>query len=197
MHQLGSFALLDFETTRSPTGLRMVEVGLLVIEGGEVVDSFQTLANPGCRIDPFSFRCHGISNRDVAGAGSFLDHWPELVSRMSGRPVAAHNATFDVGVLAGELRRHGLPLLPVREWWCTLKMARRVWPGERSHALGNLARSLHLQGINSHRAMDDIMLTLELMRRGILEANDRGMTELEHLRPILAISPRAWKPIIP
>ena len=56
--------VLDFETTGlSPNcGDRAIEIGAVRIESGEIVDRFQSLMNPGCRISSFIESYTGITN---------------------------------------------------------------------------------------------------------------------------------------
>jgi DNA polymerase-3 subunit epsilon len=63
-------AVIDFETTGlSPTqGDRATEVAIVLVEGGRVVDRFQSLMNAGVRIPPFIIQLTGISNAMVADA---------------------------------------------------------------------------------------------------------------------------------
>jgi DNA polymerase-3 subunit epsilon len=68
-------------------------------------------------------------------------------------PLAAHNARFDMGILTAVLEWYGLPL-PHLKYFCTLVLARRVWPDLDSHALAFLGETF---GINyhAHNALDD------------------------------------------
>ena len=62
--------VLDFETTGlSPNHAdRAIEIGAVLIENNEIIDSFQNLMNPGSRISSFIESYTGISNRMVSTA---------------------------------------------------------------------------------------------------------------------------------
>jgi DNA polymerase-3 subunit epsilon len=146
---------LDFETTQSATGLRSVEVGWLPVVGGVVGAQQSRLVSPGCPIDRWSEAVHGISDADVAGAPRFDAVFGELAPLLCGSVVVAHNAHFDAGVMRNELSRFCLAR-PDLEWWCTLRLARRVWPRRfPSYSLGSLCRSLGLGTLPNHRAGED------------------------------------------
>ena len=59
-----SVVVLDFETTGlSPDqGDRVIEVGAVRIENGEITQRFQQLMNPGMRVNSFIESYTGISN---------------------------------------------------------------------------------------------------------------------------------------
>src|SRR4029078_12756890 len=63
-------AVIDFETTGlSPAmGDRATEVAIVVMEGGKVVDRFQSLMNAGVRISAFIEDYTGISNDMIRAA---------------------------------------------------------------------------------------------------------------------------------
>src|SRR5439155_5583810 len=63
-------AVIDFETTGlSPAmGDRATEVAIVLVEGGRVVDRFQSLMNAGVRIPAFITGLTGITNAMVAPA---------------------------------------------------------------------------------------------------------------------------------
>jgi len=63
-------AVIDFETTGISPGCgdRATEVAIVLLEGGQVVDRFQSLMNAGVRIPSFITQLTGITNAMVAGA---------------------------------------------------------------------------------------------------------------------------------
>lgn len=119
---------IDFETANERRDSPCA-VGLAWIEGGRVVRRESRLIRPAeMRFAPGNIRVHGIRPRDVAGAPSF----PEI----AGSLVLAHNASFDVGVLAATLQAYGLPQ-PAYTSLCTVQLARRHWPGEGGQGQGS------------------------------------------------------------
>ena len=63
-------AVIDFETTGlSPAmGDRATEVAIVLVQGGRIVDRFQSLMNAGVRIPTFITQLTGISNAMIASA---------------------------------------------------------------------------------------------------------------------------------
>jgi DNA polymerase-3 subunit epsilon len=58
-----------------------------------------------------------------------------------------------MGVLQAVLEWYELPI-PELDYFCTLTLARRVWPELRSHALTSLGRTFSIV-YNAHNALDD------------------------------------------
>jgi len=157
--------MLDFETTGlSPeAGDRITEVAALRIAGGRVVDRFVSLVNCGVRIPPFIVQYTGITQDMVDGAPPADEIVPRLIEFIGDDPLAAHNASFDEkflkaeGALLGHACRHSALV-------CSLKLARRVFPGRDSYKLGELTRALGIRfNGRAHRAEADAEVAAELL----------------------------------
>lgn len=167
-HPLDSviFVAFDTETTGlDPRAGRVVELaGVKFTLADGIVDSFQSLIDPGMPIPLDVIRVHGITDDEVRGWPDasivlaqffrFLDG-PETV-------LVAHNAPFDLGFLGHEMARHGLTP-PENLVLDTLTLARRYHPKLVNHQLGTVARFLDVQIEMQHRAFADSLLV-----RGIL-----------------------------
>ena len=157
--------MIDFETTgMSPDqGDRVTEVAALRIVGGKVVDRYVTLINCNVRIPSFITELTGISQAMVNKAPPASDVIPELLRFIGTDTLAAHNASFDEKFLQAESQRLGL--------WsqhsgliCSVKLARRVFPGLDSYSLGRLAASLGIRFKGTaHRAEADSEVASALM----------------------------------
>ena len=141
-------AILDFETTgMSPAhGARAAEVGIVLVEGGQIVDRYQSLMNAGQYMPSFITQLTGITTAMLQAAPP-----ADVVMRDAARfvghaPLVAHNAAFDSKFWMDELQRAGCPLaLPVdRLFACTVLLSRRLYPEAPSHSLGRIVRHLQL-----------------------------------------------------
>ncbi len=101
---------------------------------------------------PFNTSIHGITARDVAGAPSFSELWPEILENVSG-PLVAHNAAFDIGVIRRSLDDAGIKY-PSVSYYCTRVMAKQTWPGMPTYGLDHLAKHLGLV-FQHHQAAED------------------------------------------
>jgi DNA polymerase-3 subunit epsilon len=159
-------AVLDFETTGlSPaSGDRPTEIAIALVRGGEIVDRFQSLMNPGRRI-PFEVTAlTGITNDMVARAAPAAKVMREAAKFVGRMPVVAHNAAFDSRFWKAELDHLSIPTdLPFA---CTLLLSRRLYPRFPDHRLGTLVDMLDLpRAGRAHRAMADAEMTSHLWCR--------------------------------
>jgi DNA polymerase-3 subunit epsilon len=163
-------ALLDVETTgRDASVDRIVEIGIAVARGGQIVERRNWLVNPGRPIAPEASEVHKITDDMVRGAPPFAQIVAEVFAVLADCVPAAYNAAFDRAFLANEVARagvtDGLPPALRREveWVDPLVWAREIQQGERSRALGEVAARLGIALENAHRAMDDAEAALRVL----------------------------------
>ncbi|MFD8206121.1 3'-5' exonuclease [Streptomyces sp. NPDC059695] len=112
----------DLETTGTePLEARIVTASIVEVDGsGQVVRRRDWLADPGIRIPEQASAIHGISTERAAAEGRPVREVADEIAKTlaayweDGVPVVAYNASFDLTLLAAELRRHGLPSLEER-----------------------------------------------------------------------------------
>ena len=149
-----SMVLLDCETTGGKaTYHRIIEIGLLVIEKGELIEKWQTFVDPKVPLPAFIKTLTGISPAMISGAPEFCDIAEELLSKLKGRTLVAHNARFDYSFLKNEFERAGIsynakPL-------CSVKFSRNLYPQFKRHGLSQIIERFDLPIENRHRAIDD------------------------------------------
>jgi len=155
--------VLDFETTGlSPQyGDRGIEIGAVRIEDSMITERFQSLMNPGFRINSFIESYTGISNEMVEAAPPCEEVMEQFADFIGDCPLVAHNASFDRRFLEAELRiigRSGYGRMV-----CSMLAARRVFPYAPNHKLGTLVSycGIYSDGI-LHRAFADAEITARL-----------------------------------
>jgi DNA polymerase III subunit epsilon len=164
-------ALLDVETTGKDASVdRIVEVGVAIARGGEIVERRNWLVNPGRPIPQEASDVHRITDDDVKDAPPFEAVAREIVATLTGCVPAAYNAAFDRAFLGNELARTGLSAeeLPPAlgkdiEWVDPLVWARELHHGEKSRALAEVAARLGVALENAHRAIDDAEAALRVL----------------------------------
>ena len=157
-------AVLDVETTgRDASADRVVEVGIAIARGGEVVERKNWLVNPGIPIPKEASDIHKITDDDVKDAPTFAAIAPELLAALAGHVPGAYNAPFDKAFITNELARAGLQLRRDHEWLDPLVWARELQQEERSRALGEVAARLGIPLQNAHRAADDAEAALRVL----------------------------------
>jgi len=116
------FAAIDFETADYGRDSACA-VALVKVENGRIVDRVSSLIRPPRSEFVFTY-IHGITWDMVRDAPTFAQLWPQLDAWLRGvQFLAAHNASFDRGVLHACCRASGLAL-PEIPFECTVRMAR-------------------------------------------------------------------------
>ena len=165
--------VLDFETTGlSPQyGDRAIEIGAVLIENNMVVDRFQSLMNPGFRVNSFIESYTGINNQMLKAAPPcevVMERFAEFIGDYS---LVAHNASFDRKFLDAELGFIGQSLN--NDIACSMLAARRVYPDVPNHKLGTLVRYCNIYTDGTfHRALADAEMTGHLWISMIDEVKD-------------------------
>src|ERR1051325_1464528 len=102
-------AVIDTETTGASAqmGDRVIEVGIVRIERGEIVARYEQLLNPGRRISAGVTALTGISQEMVNDQPRFTDQLARMMPLIEGAAVLGHNIRFDLSFLHHEFRRAG------------------------------------------------------------------------------------------
>ncbi len=176
------FAVLDFETTGTSGKLnRAIEIGIVRVKNGEILDSFQSFINPGTLVPYYITSLTGITNDDVHDAPFFEDLTSQIIDFIGDSILVAHNMPFDYSFLQNEFLRADV-LLPKNETLCTLKLARKLYPELKSKSLGNLVQHFGIRHKNVHRALGDAMVTAKLLIKMITQLkDDQNITKLNEL----------------
>lgn len=163
---MSTHAVIDFETTGlSPAhGARPTEIAVVLVDGDQIVDRYQSLMNPGVPI-PYEIQAlTGITNDMVRNAPRGETVMREAADFIGDRPMLAHNAAFDRKFWEAELRRIQRPRQ--QEFACSLLLARRLFPNAPNHKLGTLVQTLSLPATGRyHRALADAEATAWLLLR--------------------------------
>ncbi|GIL40732.1 DNA polymerase III subunit epsilon [Roseiterribacter gracilis] len=146
--------VLDTETTGLDplAGHRIIEIGAIELVNHVPTNrTFHQYLNPDMAIEAEATAVHGITNEHLKDKPRFDQIVEELIEFLGDARLIIHNADFDVGFLNAEFARIGFPTLPPTRATCTVKLARRKYPGSpasldalcRRFAIDNSARTLH------------------------------------------------------
>ena len=161
---MNPIAVIDFETTgMSPGhGARATEIGIVLVENGQIVDRFQSLMNTGVYIPGFITQLTGITNAMVDAAPAAAQVMADAARFVNGAPMVAHNASFDSKFWQAELALAGVAAPHV--FACTVLLSRRLYPQAPSHKLGTLVDYHHLPRTGrAHRALADAEMAAALL----------------------------------
>jgi len=156
-------AVVDVETSGGQASVdRVVEIGLVLMDDGRIVNRFQSLIHPEVYISAALTAIHGISNEMVKDAPRFAEIAPQLMEMLEGRIFVAHNVHFDYGFIEAEFSRAGYEFRARK--LCTVRLSRRLL-GLRSHSLAALCLHFSIVNQQAHRALEDAAATAEVLLR--------------------------------
>ena len=162
--------LFDTETTGLDFARdEIIEFAAIVVESQGVVQEYDELItlSPGNSVPDFITNLTGISNEDLLQRGlSKTRVCRDIAQMIQGNTLLlAYNAHFDLSFLYYMLLRDGDPMIlkgKDKLDLLTVYKDRRAFP----HKLCNAIDAYGLTGkvANSHRAVDDVLATLEVMK---------------------------------
>jgi DNA polymerase III epsilon subunit family exonuclease len=184
-----TYVVFDLETTGlRPGDARPCEFGAVRIRGLELEERFQTLANPGARLQPAVAALTGLRDEELrrappvaAATRRFLDFAGDAV-------LVAHNARFDMAFLDAETMRltgRRVDATAVD----TVGLARRLL-GRQPANLAALAHRFVTTARPCHRALPDAEATAEILLCLIGMAQERGARTVSDLVELAATRPR-------
>ena len=156
------YAVVDIETTGGKAEHhRITEIGIVKMQGNNVIDSWQSLINPQRPIPSSITRLTGITNEMVANAPVFADIADQLDEFTQDTIFVAHNVNFDLGFIKQEFAR--LERYYRRPKLCTVQQCRRVFPNLPSYSLANLTAHFNISMDHHHRALSDAKAAAQLL----------------------------------
>ena len=198
----GEIVCFDIETTGLKVDRETItEIGAVVLKNGEIGERFQTFVNPGRRLTPEIIGLTGITDEMLRDAPSLKEALTAFLEFVDGRPLAAHNAEFDIGFIRAGCRQVGLEFHPT--YVDSLILAQNLLPDLNKHKLDIVAERLDLPAFNHHRASDDAATVGYMLIPFWEMLRQRGITtlqavngEMEKLRPLAGKAKRHPKHII-
>ena len=149
------FTAIDFETANN-SAASACSVGLVKVRGGRVVDTAYWLIKPPLGYDAFlewNVRIHGIMQVDVADALLWSEQLPDLIAFAENDHMVAHNAGFDMGVIAAASAASFVPS-PSYDYLCSLQVARKTYHLD-SYRLPVAAMAAGFEDFTHHNALAD------------------------------------------
>jgi DNA polymerase III subunit epsilon len=151
------FLAVDTETNGLAGDLcELTEVGAVLVGGGELHDTFDSLVRTERPLSRGIQRFTGITQPMVDAAPPPREVLEELGDLLAGRVLLAHSARFDTRVLRQAFERAELDW-PRPPALCTVQLARRFAPLVRRRGLASLAGSLGIDVDEVHRALPDAL----------------------------------------
>lgn len=119
-----NFTAIDFETANAAPS-SICQIGLVRIEGGEIVHKYNQLIQPPMNSYNFyNTRVHGIEAHMTSNAPYFDEVWHDIKPYIEQQNVVAHNISFDSNCLNKTLKHYNLPKVNYKKI-CTVKIYKR------------------------------------------------------------------------
>ncbi|HEM6399252.1 TPA: bifunctional DnaQ family exonuclease/ATP-dependent helicase [Streptococcus suis] len=155
------YAVVDLEATGTGADAKIIQIGIVLVENGEIIDSYATDINPYELLDDHIKNLTGITDQQLSKAPDFGQVASTIYDMIGDAIFVAHNVKFDANLLAEALFFEGYELLTPRV--DTVELSQLFFPTFEKYSLGNLAEHLDLGLDQAHTAISDAMATARLL----------------------------------
>ncbi|KXT78555.1 bifunctional DnaQ family exonuclease/ATP-dependent helicase [Streptococcus sp. DD13] len=162
-NQAPRYAVVDLEATGAGSNAKIIQIGIVLVQNGEILERYETDVNPHTRLDHHIKTLTGISNQQLQKAPSFEQVAPKIARLLEDTIFVAHNVKFDANLLAEALFFEGYELRNPRV--DTVELAQVFFPTLDRYGLGNLTHHLGIPLKQAHTAIADAEATAELLIR--------------------------------
>src|SRR5690625_4304513 len=177
----GTYVVFDVETTGlSSTYDVIIELAGVKMQDGEVIDTFESFANPHRPLPDKIIEITKITDDMLVDAPEVDDVLRQFYDWVGDSIFVAHNATFDIGFLNQGYARIDLPKIenPIVD---TLELARFLLPELGNHRLNTLCKHLQVELTQHHRAIYDAEATAEMFWKLVERLFEREITNHQEL----------------
>ncbi|MDO4298246.1 MAG: 3'-5' exonuclease [Lachnospiraceae bacterium] len=159
-----TYIAFDLETTGlRPMSDRILEIGAVMVEEGEVIGSYETFIDCGISIPPHITQLTGITEKMTAGSPQTEEAVRGFLEFSGGQVLLGHNLPFDYSFMKRNVVNLGLDY--ERDGLDTLKIARFCLPELESRSLDRLSAYFGIPQEHHHRALDDALTAARLYER--------------------------------
>ncbi len=174
------FVVFDIETTGlSVATCKITEIGAVKVKNGEILERFNTFADPEGHIPEEITKLTGITDEMVKGAPSQLEAVQAFMEFAGNRMLIAHNATFDIGFIRRVCENNRIPF--PYTFLDTVPLARFVAPELKKYKLDTLAEHYGLGDFNHHRASDDAEMLAMIFFKMVEQLRKEGVYSIAEM----------------
>jgi len=170
-----TYVVFDVETTGlSAVYNTIIELAAVKMKDGEIIDRFESFANPHHRLSATTINLTGITDEMVQEAPEIDVVLRKFVEWTGDSILVAHNASFDVGFINVGYQKAGLPKTS-NAVIDTLELGRFLYPEMKNHRLNTLAKKFDIELTQHHRAIYDAEATGYLALKMLKDAAEKGI----------------------
>ncbi|MED4352629.1 ATP-dependent DNA helicase DinG [Schinkia azotoformans] len=180
------FFVIDVETTGNKIGTdKIIQIGAILIENGEIIEQFASFVNPNMKLSSFIKQFTGIEDEMLSKAPTFDLIAPMLSEMLEDSYFVAHNVPFDIAFLKAEFRKCGAKWrnCPTLD---TVELSRLLFPTLNSYKLNQLATELSIEHDQPHRADSDAEATAQLLVNLLIKLKSLPLVTLKKMQSYAA-----------
>lgn len=148
------YTVLDLETTGlDPRRELIIEYAAVKVRGGKVVDTFQSLCDPGFPIPAQIEAITGITTEMVRNSPNPRSVLPDFLEFIGDDFIMGHNVLFDVRFIAASAGEFVNPYID------TMKLFKKLHSSLPHHRLCDMVDYYGKNNESAHRALSDCLAT--------------------------------------
>lgn len=154
------YAVVDLEATSASSNAKIIQIGIVIIQDGQIVETYETDVNPHEELDEHIRQLTGITNQQLKKAPDFSQVARQVYELIEDAVFVAHNVKFDANLLAESLFWEGFELITPRI--DTVELAQVFFPTLERYNLISLCEELAIPLDHAHSAISDAQATAQL-----------------------------------
>ena len=190
---MNRYAILDVETANPYDKGSICSIGIVLVDGDQIVDSYYSLINPRSAFHPQNIAIHGITENDVLNAPAFFQAWIDIEPFIHDRILVCYNATFDIYALEKALYDAGISNVDY-PYVCAMRITKKILNLEK-YALHSIAERFGIQYEN-HNALEDAAATAKILSAICRQVNAVCISDLARMAdvPVLYMNSNSYYP---
>jgi len=179
------FVCVDCETTGLDTAEdHIIEVAAAEFTFDKIIDTFETLVDPGKAIPQESIAIHHITDDMVKNKPTIGQVLPDLLNFIDKHIIVGHGIPFDIEMLINAAKRSSIECsLQDNKVIDTLRLA-RLYGESPMNSLEYLRQHFNIEEEGAHRAMSDVIVNIEVFKRLIKDFSTTNQLFKRLERPI-------------
>ena len=162
---IDNFVVIDTETTGMTADDEVIELAVVDMDGTVLYDS--TFC-PVTEVNRYASAVNHLTNDCLCDSPKFADEWSKIKALIGNRKILAHNAKFDKRAIKQTIEKYSsdssVADLMFSDCYDSVNIVKE-YIDLPSYSLENIAQSLGISRVESHRAADDCIMTLEVLTR--------------------------------
>ena len=160
LEQGQDYVLLDAEMTGVGVVDEIIELALMDMAGNSL---YEGRFDPDTHITDGAYAVHNISEDQLWDCPKFSEAWPEIFPFLEGKTLLIYNSRSDIRMIHQTLKKQKVKT-PVLKSLCVQELYEKFAGLKRSVTLEKACQDQGIDVEQNHRAMDDCLMTLDLIR---------------------------------